>query len=24
MKLKASDPGVVAKPLEQGGALERH
>jgi len=24
MKLKATDPGVVAKPLEQGGALERH
>jgi len=23
MKLKATDPGVVAKPLEQGGALER-
>jgi len=23
MKLKAADPGVVAKPLEQGGALER-
>jgi len=24
MKLRATDPGVVAKPLEQRGTLERH